>query len=103
MLYLFALPLGVIGLYSVLAASLIFSIHLNIFDSWISQNTIDISLKNNLFYLRRSERRVVILINKLISKPRVYKTLFMLNSAEHEIFSANKYENAVNSWHCHIY
>ena len=23
----------------------------------------------------------------------------MLNSAEHEIFSANKYENANNSWH----
>ena len=27
----------------------------------------------------------------------------MLNSAEHEIFSANKYENANNSWHFHIY
>ena len=27
----------------------------------------------------------------------VYKTFFMLNSAEHEIFSANKYENANNS------
>ena len=25
---------------------------------------------------------------------------FMLNSAEHEMFSANKYEN---SWHLHIY
>ena len=24
-----------------------------------------------------------------------YKTFFMLNSAEHEIFSANKYENAI--------
>ena len=32
-----------------------------------------------------------------------YKTFFMLNSAEHEIFSANKYENANNSWHFHIY
>ena len=31
-----------------------------------------------------------------------YKTFFMLNSAEHEIFSANKYENARNSWHFHI-
>ena len=29
--------------------------------------------------------------------PRGYKTTFMLNSAEHEIFSANKYENANNS------
>ena len=29
--------------------------------------------------------------------------LFHANSAEHEIFSANKYENANNSWHFHIY
>ena len=35
--------------------------------------------------------------------PIGYKTFFMLNSAEHEIFSANKYENANNSWHFHIY
>ena len=35
--------------------------------------------------------------------PWGYKTFFMLNSAEHEIFSANKYENAKNSWHFHIY
>ena len=27
---------------------------------------------------------------------RGYKKIFMLNSAEHEIFSANKYENANN-------
>ena len=27
----------------------------------------------------------------------------LLNIAEHEIFSANKYENANNSWHFHIY
>ena len=46
----------------------------------------------------------------------VIKLLFMLNSAEHEIFSANKYENtnyiyksankyenANYSWHFHIY
>ena len=26
-----------------------------------------------------------------------------VNSAEHEIFLANKYENAKNSWHFHIY
>ena len=31
------------------------------------------------------------------------KTFFMLNSAEHKIFSTNKYENANNSWHFHIY
>ena len=35
--------------------------------------------------------------------PRGYKTFFMLISAEHEISSANKYENANNSWHFHIY
>ena len=31
------------------------------------------------------------------AKPRGYKTFFKLNSAEHEIFSADKYENANNS------
>ena len=35
--------------------------------------------------------------------PQGYKTFFMLNSAQHEIFSANNYENANNSWHFHIY
>ena len=35
--------------------------------------------------------------------PQGYKTFFMLNSAEHEILSANIYENANNSWHFHIY
>ena len=34
---------------------------------------------------------------KLQVWPQGYKTFFMLNSAEHEIFSANKYENANNS------
>ena len=38
-----------------------------------------------------------------ISGPKVIKHFFMLNSAEHEIFSANKYENANKSWHFHIY
>ena len=28
---------------------------------------------------------------------------FLLNIAEHEIFSVNKYENANNRWHFHIY
>ena len=27
----------------------------------------------------------------------------MLNSAEHEIIPANKYENVTNNWHFHIY
>ena len=35
--------------------------------------------------------------------PPGYKTFFMLNSAEHDIFSANKYKNANKSWHFHIY
>ena len=39
----------------------------------------------------------------LQTRPWDYKTIFMLISAEHEIFSANKYENANNSWHFHIY
>ena len=33
-----------------------------------------------------------------VNTPRGYKTFFMLNSAEHEIFSANEYENAKHSW-----
>ena len=33
---------------------------------------------------------------KTVARPRGYKTFFMFNSAEHEIFSANKYENANN-------
>ena len=37
------------------------------------------------------------------ARPQDYKTFFMLNSAEHEIFSANKYEDANNGWHFHIY
>ena len=37
------------------------------------------------------------------TRPRGYKTFFMLHSAEHKIFSANKYENANNRWHFHIY
>ena len=32
----------------------------------------------------------VTMYTKLASWPRGYKTFFMLNSAEHEIFSANK-------------
>ena len=35
--------------------------------------------------------------------PRSYKTFCMFNSAEHEIFSANKYKNANNNWHFYIY
>ena len=34
--------------------------------------------------------------------PEIIK-IFILSSTEHEIFSANKYENANLSWHFHIY
>ena len=32
------------------------------------------------------------------NRPQGYKTFFMLKLAEHEIFAANKYENANNSF-----
>ena len=35
-----------------------------------------------------------------VTWPRGYKTFFMLNSAEHEIFSANKYENLAEKFSC---
>ena len=35
---------------------------------------------------------------KILIRPRGYETFFMLNSAKHENFSVNKYENANNSW-----
>ena len=44
--------------------------------------------------------KFVLLINlKLLTIARS----FLLNIAKHEIFSANKYENANNSWYFHIY
>ena len=39
----------------------------------------------------------------LIKHPMMIMVMMMLNSAEHEIFSAHKYENDNNSWHFHIY
>ena len=38
-----------------------------------------------------------------ITRPRGDKTFFMLNSAEHELFSAYKCSNANNGWHFNIY
>ena len=44
--------------------------------------------------------KFVLLINpKLLT----IANFFLINIAEHEIFSANKYENANNSWHFHIH
>ena len=36
-------------------------------------------------------------------RPRCYKTLLMLNSAEHEICPAHKSLNGNNCWHFNIY
>ena len=36
-------------------------------------------------------------------RPRGYKEIFMLISAEHEFFPAHKCQNANNCWHCNIY
>ena len=41
--------------------------------------------------------------NTYLPRPRAYKTVFVRNSAEHTILSANKYENANYCWHFHIY
>ena len=46
---------------------------------------------------------VMTCMTKSETRPRGYKTFFMLNSAEHELFTATKYENANKSWHFHIY
>ena len=43
------------------------------------------------------------IVNHFIIGTKVIKHFFWLSSAEHEIFSANKYENANNIWHFHIY
>ena len=51
------------------------------------------------YWLRN--KKVAIHFNDTVS--RGYKTIFMHNSAEHEISSANKYENANKSWHFHFY
>ena len=40
---------------------------------------------------------------KLLTRPQGYVIVFMLNSAYHEMFSANKYENADNNWHFYIH
>ena len=52
-----------------------------------------------LFYILRT----LIKISSQETRSRGYKTFFMLSSAEYEIFSVNKYENAYNSCHFHIY
>ena len=46
---------------------------------------------------------VSIILISVKNWPRGYKTFFMLNSVEHEIFPAQKYENAKNCWHFNSY
>ena len=47
--------------------------------------------------------QICLQLSRFQSWSRGYKTCSMLSSAEHEIFSTNKYENAHNSWHVYIY
>ena len=52
------------------------------------------------FFMVNSGMKFVLLINlKLLT----IANSFLLNIAEHEIFCANKYENANYGWHFHIY
>ena len=48
---------------------------------------------------QQSMKFVLLTILKLL----IFANSFLLNIAEHENFSANKYENAKYSWHFHIY
>ena len=52
---------------------------------------------------RTAEKKIWATQNVKEAIPEVIKLFFMLNSAEHEIFSANTYENANNSWYFIIY
>ena len=52
------------------------------------------------FIFNSAEHEIVLLINlKLLT----IANSFLLNIAEHENFSANKYENANSCWHFQIY
>ena len=53
-----------------------------------------------IFMLNSAEHEIVLLINLRFL---TIANSFLLYIAEHENFSANKYENANNSWHFHIY
>ena len=53
----------------------------------------EISVKND-----HNQSKMANIVDSDESWSRGYKTFFMFNSAEHENFSANKYENANISW-----
>ena len=55
------------------------------------------------FRLVKCKTRTEVHTQPQLLRPEGYKTFCVHNSVEHEIFSANKYENANNSWHFHIY
>ena len=50
-----------------------------------------------------AEMICAIYLGKIYGLARGYKTFFMLNSAEHEIFFAHKCRNDNNSWPFSIY
>ena len=52
------------------------------------------------YVLKASKYKCIL---RLRSGPKVIKLFFMLNTAKHKIFSPNKFENANNSLHFHIY
>ena len=53
--------------------------------------------------MQPAKKQLSLCISTVSSGPEVIKLFFMLISAEHEIFSAHRYENANNSLHFHIY
>ena len=55
-----------------------------------------------IFFMLNSAEDEISLANKSQIKQTIPNT-FLLNIAEHENFSANKYENAYYYWHFHIY
>ena len=66
---------------------------------WISRFMCDTSVRLSIFLHR------CLSVLKMYAQlwARSYKTFFMLNSAEHEILNAHKYEKANNCWHFDIY
>ena len=63
-------------------------------------------IKKLQFYLKstkaRTETGFPLVLEMIFQAPRLY-IFYILNSAEHEIFAANKFENANISWHFHFY
>ena len=58
---------------------------------------------HSYFVYMRSEGSVESAHLHRLTLPRGYKTFFILNSAEHKIYSAHKCLNANNCWHFNNY